>query len=140
MDKFVEEIFDYLGYGIHKSKCGLKIKERNGKALVILTELSDNPGTSITNAYEDIATRIFKERLSHLYPDSIRWIEHYPDRGGKNYKGEPEIKETFDEVLLPWNPIKPDYSKGRSPNGHGCYENPQWKHLKKEEVCQAMIS
>jgi hypothetical protein len=68
----------------------------------MLTELPDNPGTSVTNYYEHIATELLPfvamftlgEACS---PDSIIWIEHY-----ERPKGTP-LPETWDRVWLKWN-------------------------------------
>jgi hypothetical protein len=48
----------------------------DGRTAVIATELSDNPGTSITNAAEYVAG----EACRHLDIDPRRlvWVEHYP--------------------------------------------------------------
>ncbi len=47
-------ILEYTGYGIHDSKCRVQFfdaaGECKGKIVCLMTELDDNPGTSITNA------------------------------------------------------------------------------------------
>jgi len=43
---------------------------------VICTELDDNPGTSVTNAVEIIASRVASSLA--LDPAKLVWIEHYP--------------------------------------------------------------
>lgn len=101
------EIFEFEGFWKCESKCGVTIKKQDEKITVILTELDDNPGTSITNAYEEIATKLHNEQLQHVDPTSIRWIEHY---SSKRYG------ETFDEVSLHWD--------GRK------YSSPVWTRLK----------
>ena len=66
------------------------------KIMVVVTELPENKGKSVTNAYDVIATEVFYDRLSHIPPEDIRWIEHYT-------KEELGLKEaTFDEVFLEW--------------------------------------
>ena len=49
------------------------------KVMVVVTELPENKGKSVTNAYDVIATEVFYDRLSHISPEDIRWIEHYTD-------------------------------------------------------------
>jgi len=89
------QIFSYLGLGLYKSRCGLKIVRENDRVTVILTELPDNPGTSVTNCVEEIATQVYHRFLKGTPIDKIRWIEHYPPRG--------EWEETFDEVSFDWD-------------------------------------
>lgn len=44
--------------------------------MVIATELSDNPGVSVTNFAEGLATLVCR-RFS-IDPEKLIWIEHYP--------------------------------------------------------------
>ena len=77
--------------------------------MVIATELEDNPGTTITNYADQLATQIIME--FNIEPDSLIWIEHYPAR--------PEIgeHETYDLISFKWNGTR--------------YINPEWYHIKK---------
>lgn len=106
--------FNYKGFGRCESKCGVTIIDENGKKTVVLTELPDNPGTSITNFVEGIATLVHNQFLPDTPPESIRFIEHYPSesRGGDD--------ETFDLVILKWD--------GKQ------FRGPLWKPLPAEEV------
>ncbi len=122
---FQGDVFRFKGMGVHDSRCGVQIIQRDGAATVILTELPDNPGTSVTNAIEDIATLIYKERLADLAADAITWIEHYPQRG--------KIAETHDRVILQWEPSTPHWQGGRVA-GTGKFSHPTWMPMKREEV------
>jgi len=62
---------------------------------VVLTELPDNTGTSVTNCVEEIATQVYHTFLKGTPIEHIRWIEHYPPRG--------KWEETFDEVTFDWD-------------------------------------
>jgi hypothetical protein len=69
--------FDYAGLHGRPARCGLEIIELpDGKTVVIATELSDNPGVSVTNFAEQLATLVCK--MFHLDPTKLVWIEHYP--------------------------------------------------------------
>src|SRR5260370_42640030 len=57
------------------SHCHLRILQNDQETLVIATEVNTNPGTSITNAAEIIATNVVKHR--QLDPTRTRFIEHY---------------------------------------------------------------
>jgi len=92
-DDLIDEIFNYtVPANRILARCGLKILAHKLGITVILTELPDNPGMSVTNAVEEIATQVHRQKLPNVKPDSIRWIERYI---------EPE--ETFDEVLFSFN-------------------------------------
>ncbi len=56
------------------SHCHLHILRNDQETLVIATEVSTNPGTSITNATEIIATDVVKRW--QLDPRKTRFIEH----------------------------------------------------------------
>lgn len=71
--------FRYLGYHGAMSLCHIKVERRGRSALVVATELPDNPGTSITNAAEALATGVC--RFYNLSPHGLEWIEHYLANG-----------------------------------------------------------
>lgn len=108
------KIYHYKGYSGCRSICGLKIIRRFlGEIYVVLTELKDNQGTSITNAIENIATKIYKEYMQDTAVHDIHWIEHY---GQCSYKKDGTAKdESFSLVKLTWN------------NQKGCFQDPKWQ-------------
>lgn len=119
------DVFKFKGIGTCDSYCGVEIMRRGRAATVILTELPDNPGTSVTNAIENIATLIYKERLSDMAADAITWIEHYPQRE--------KIAETHDRVILQWEPSMPHWLGGKIV-GTGKFAHPKWMPMKREGV------
>jgi hypothetical protein len=121
------DVFKFKGMGIHDSKCGVRIIVEGQKATVFLAELDDNPGTSVTNAVEDIATLLYKESnlLVGILPENITWIEHYPQRG--------KIAETYDRVLLSWEAQVPHWQGGKVV-GRGAFARPVWKPMQKAEI------
>ena len=65
--------------GLHgrPARCGLEIIELpDGRTVVIATELSDNPGVSVTNFAEELATLVCNG--FSIDPNTLVWIEHYP--------------------------------------------------------------
>lgn len=68
------------------SRCGLDIGELNEEdaIAVVFSELPDNPGMSITNAIEYLASLVFADYIRKLSvarakaPLNIHWYEHYP--------------------------------------------------------------
>jgi hypothetical protein len=102
-----------------RARCFVRIWDSVEAVVVMLTELPDNPGMSVTNACEDIATRIVQDFGIDL--QRTRFIEHYPEEKTLHYGTEHVRKETFDEIFFTWD------SKGRA-------DEPHWKPLTKGEV------
>ena len=102
----IKQKFDFK-----KGTCGLEIV-KGEKATVIVTEIADNSGTSITNAFESIATHVYQQFLDDYPVHNITWIEHYNQ---DSYEPAGDDPETFDQVFLSWNP------KTRQ------FHNPQWQ-------------
>lgn len=72
----VIERYPYRGFHGCASWCGLEIiRLRDGRTVVIATEVEDNPGTSVTNMAEGLASRVCAEFT--INPRSLVWIEHY---------------------------------------------------------------
>jgi hypothetical protein len=69
--------FDYAGLHGRPARCGLEIHPLDdGRTAVIATELSDNPGVSVTNFAEELAMLVCKGW--RIDPAKLVWIEHYP--------------------------------------------------------------
>lgn len=71
----------------------------NQNIVVIMTELADNYGASITSASEVIATQLCWEQ--ELNPGRTIWIEHYPVHQ-LSPLGNPKDKERFAIVTYTW--------------------------------------
>ncbi len=93
---------DYIHPTPHKGRCRVRIyrpdltEEGSGardEAVVICTELRDNPGQSVTNAAERIAGEVIS---FHRLPTPLVWVEHYEDGA----RGTPEDPHTFDLVVF----------------------------------------
>jgi hypothetical protein len=120
--------FHYRGYHGCPSFCRLRVfesdtgkEEEQGLAPVALfTEREDNPGTSITNCIEHLATEVYK--LLERPEAGLTVIEHYEDRGfvGKR----PMFKEEFDKVTLTWT----------QEQGFVGFIDPRWKPVSRNEV------
>ena len=84
--------YDYKGFWNCDSCCDIEVHRRSdGKYVFVATELPDNPGTSVANFAEHIATAM--RRQCGLKPAEMIWIEHYPE--AKNRR-----KEDFDLVCF----------------------------------------
>ena len=106
-----------MGLGIHPSKCGAEAYDN----VVIVTELSDNPGTSVTNAAEAVASEAC--RRFGIDPNSLVLIEHYPMTND-------DFDETFDIVKLNVAPNATSMPLGRDI----MFSSPQWTRISKEHV------
>ena len=65
------------------SKCRLEILNHEGFTLVIASELDDNPGVSVTNFAEHLATQVCLD--CRIDPMKLVWVEHYPEAGKRPY-------------------------------------------------------
>ena len=104
-----------LPNGSQEGTCRVEIWQ--GKPhIVVLTELADNPGMSITNACEHICSHIVDNHGLQNIP--VIWIEHYFYEDGRK-------NETFDLVVFPI-----------SNNLQGHFNPPGWRPLSKAAVDQ----
>ena len=70
-------IFEFEGLWGVPSKCGLRISERKGRQIVVVSELyKDNPGTSIAQVSASLAMQICK--ANGLDYNKLIYIEHNP--------------------------------------------------------------
>ena len=80
--EYYDEIFPFNDQWGLPSACGLKIRRRNGKTYVIVTELyQENPGNSITYAGRILAEQICQSK--GLCMEDIVYIECAPDTNSK---------------------------------------------------------
>ncbi|MES2464662.1 MAG: hypothetical protein V4671_29215 [Armatimonadota bacterium] len=113
--KTLNTVLRYRGYHGCPSLCRVCVYEGpDGKGIapvLVATEMESNPGTSVTNRIEVIATEIY--RLLERPQAGLTVIEHY---------GACRIApERFSLVTLHW-----DRCKG--------FVSPRWRHLTQGEV------
>jgi len=106
-----------------RGECQVRILQGKTQTVVMATELGENPGKSVTNAIEDIATQVVT--AFHLTPASTRFIEHYNEESYAADKraGEPP---TYDEVTFMWHGEKAT--------------SPTWRRLQPHEIAELMNS
>lgn len=97
--------------------CHLRIFQDKTGTIIIVTELATNPGLSITNAAEILASKIVKQ--FHLNPHTTRFIEHYGQESYELEEGR-ERADTFDEVIFSW--------QGKQAM------DPEWRPVHTEEI------
>ena len=108
--------YKYKGFRDCDSVCRLRIYRNDDKnsVLVVASELHDNPGTSITNMAESLATMVCRQY--HISPHKLIWVEHYPRQRWGN--------QTFYRLYFDF-----DWSRVR-------FTNPRWKRLDLWEVSE----
>ena len=111
--KLQDEVTAYKGFWNSDGHCRLRVYRTDaGGVVAIATELPDNPGTSITNLAEQLATAVFqREEVSG--PEHFTWIEHYPKRNiGKDVR-----PESYDLVTFDFDP------------GYRRFSHPRWRRI-----------
>ncbi len=117
---------DYIHPTPRGGRCRVRIfvpEEERDAPIVICSELSNNPGQSVTNAAEQIAAEVIR---SHRLPTPLVWIEHYPPESTNRET------ETFDLVIFSGYEITeraPYLGEGRLTIGE-----PTWKRLNRASV------
>lgn len=117
---YIDDIYEFNGRLGIPSTCGLKIAHNADNYVVIVTELyGENPGSSITDCCDIIATKLYKE--SQLRDHSkFTYIEHAPEVNSKLSFYD----ETFNIVNFKWN--------------GECFENPVWTEIEKKEIIKLL--
>lgn len=106
-------LFRYHGLGNSRSYCDLEIYVKKDiqlgpKALVLMTDNPGNPGTSVTNASEIIASIVYQKYLQPLgiAPEDIYWAEQCSDPEHNH------SKDDWDAISYDWKgtvPVKPHW-------------------------------
>jgi hypothetical protein len=101
-----EDFLKFHGLNGCESRCLVRIWNRNGKVIIVATELPENQGTSVTNAWGrpvDLAKQIvgyFAAAMPEATKaEDIVWIEHYIPR-----EGPLNIDEAYDLVHMKQSP------------------------------------
>jgi len=97
---YVDFRFEYKGYGIHDSWCIVQVYTHKGKCVVVMTEPGvPDTGTSVTNACETIATKLFNQEdvfPKGTKPENILWFETY----AKTYEDMETGSDAVDQIDL----------------------------------------
>ena len=97
MEQLIATHYEFTAATGATATCGLHIVREGTQLVVVLTELPDNPGMSVTNAAEEIASQVRRE--FGLDPDQTRWIEHYPERYYHVHGRTLRDPATYDEII-----------------------------------------
>lgn len=121
--------FRFRGFHGRAAWCRLEVLPRtDGRVVVIATEVPDNPGTSVTNAAEHLAS-FACDRLG-IHTDRLVWVEHYGDLPGKASPTD----RGYDLVTfarLPPEPVvwSPSVLAAHPDGWPGYFDDPQWRSM-----------
>ena len=93
-----------------RTRCGLDIHRGEVQEIVMVTEIKDNTGRSVTNAAEDLANAICQQEK--ISPHKLLWIERYI---------HPK-ETTYDVAIFDW-----DWRQNR-------FYHPRWRPCTEDEV------
>lgn len=111
----IDEIYEYQGF--HNSEAFCRVRVFYGhRDIVIIEELEENSGTSVTNMIEVLATQLLDKY--NLTRGSVLWIEHYGYSTGS-------IVPSWSIVTFDWNGV--------------LYCHPEWRHIEGEDVKKLLI-
>ena len=112
-------IFRYAGLHGREAHCTMHliVNTMTGAAFVLVTERDDNPGASVTNCAERIATQLLS-KCPVIDPYKIVWVEHYPERGDPR---DP-LPPSWDRVFFTWDPVM------------HVFRSPAWRHISQDEA------
>ncbi len=120
MDLARELLLTYQGLDAFNGLCHIRVYEQPGQLPVVIAGgLDDNPGTSITNAVEMLATAV----QHRLFTDGREFhlIEHYRD----GIDGRPA--PTYSLVHFSHRPLQED--PDNSGNTEGDFRHPYWEPI-----------
>lgn len=134
MSVFYSGPLEFVGYHGCPSKCDLTLYQRgDGRFFAVMTEVGDNPGTSVTNGAAAIATTVLERFQINPVKTPVIWVERYNQDSYTDWGYDEPARHAV--VFMgyvpkqPWNgfldlegrPILVDFS------------SPQWRHLPQEE-------
>ncbi len=121
---YINEIIEYDNghpfQSCRMSRVGYKMVVRDGKYIVIGSEIKGNPGMSITNSIEYFAQ--WAARMEEIPDGKMVVIEHYDN----NSYTEGREGETFD--LVSFDKVE-----------NGRYSGPSWRRIEKSEVDELVL-
>jgi hypothetical protein len=143
-ERLLELTHDYIHPTPHGGRCRVRIfEDRTELPVIVCTELTDNPGMSITNTAEQIAAEVL-ENHPHVfdpfalasiaglsYDKPFVWVEHY-EAGAR---GTPSDPATFDLVEFSHYEVRGELRAGQWAKEIG---SPSWKPLNRASV-EALI-
>jgi len=120
MATVIDTIFHYNDLFTRPAHCRVRVYDNTGRIVVIASESPNNPGCSITNSADQLATLVCQRY--GLNAERIVWIEHYPERRVKRSLRDDTFEEHFNLVTFRLS-------------GEG-FSSPQWTAIDRSRVEQ----
>ena len=126
-EQLIFDQFRFRGFHGQEAFCRLEILPiADGRTVVIATELEDNPGTSITNVAEHLASHVCDQ--FQIDPQRLVWIEHY---GYASPAGSKDPR-TYDLVTFERRPPEgvvwaPAVLRSKPDGWPGYFDEPDWR-------------
>ena len=127
MKAAVDVTFDFTDLGGCASHCRARVFRTGAASGAALTELADNPGTSVTNAFESVAAQVCD--FYGLDGADVVWVEHYPDARTPREREwgapDPIFEEHFSAV---------NFGAIEARAEGWLFESPRWSHLEQSQL------
>jgi hypothetical protein len=128
-------VHEYRGYGGCVCRCRVVVFEPEGqRPAIVVSELADNPGTSVTNMAEVLAAELiarhFPERVGE--PDGVVWIERYPRVGRLPHRPEGPVYARVE--FASWAPRTEQRFGANGRYLEARLGTPNWRSLSREEL------
>jgi hypothetical protein len=128
----IDTIITYPGLHGRPAQCQIRVFDQaGGDAVLVATDIGDaNPGASVTNTIEHIATEVC--RRYRLDPARLTVVEHYDDRRTpRAFLLGRENGESFDVVTFRRMPA----TAGDGTIAEGAmYAAPMWRRINKQQA------
>lgn len=122
--------------------CQLRLQQAldGSRTIALITEMSDNTGTRITNAIEEIASQIMNQfqQFNTLDPATTFFVEHY----NPNSYGGQVCEESFALVMFQWEIRRARGGAAATLQNNSLYiaSRPRWRHLNADDYLQLLKS
>lgn len=123
--KIHDEVITQIGLHGRPMKYRLRIWRTLNLAffIVLFTEVKDNPGVTVTNWSERLATDALR-RFSYLTEENTIWVENYQRDMESIDPFKDDAWDRFNQVEYNYNPARREFS------------TPTWRRLDREKLHQ----
>ncbi len=129
-----DEITPFRGYWSSVGVCRIRVFEGPDRPpVIVVTDLPENEGTSVTNIAEYLAAEVIARLFPHRFdePEPVIWLEHYARGTGGPLRPRPAGMSDVDRVTFArWTP-RPVVSQGVKRVTLG---EPSWAPISVEEL------
>jgi hypothetical protein len=123
--KILDTVAPFAGLHGNQAKMRLRIWKTlaNGFFVVLFTELTDNPGVSVTNWSEHLATGAL-HAFEYLTPHNVIWAENYQEDMESQEPFKQGSWDRFSQIMFTYDPKTENLT------------NPTWQRLTREKLAE----